>query len=82
LFILDLMEVNENKQHQFQKPHYSTNEDENAVVLKTENFTQKQAGKSGVKGSFTCSECGKRFRYKSFLKPVLSVERDSDINHF
>ncbi|XP_077089751.1 uncharacterized protein LOC143741192 [Siphateles boraxobius] len=60
---IDPMEVNEEKHHNF------TNEDGNAVISKTEeNFTQKQAGKSGVKGSFTCSECGKSFKYKSDLK--------------
>jgi len=62
LFILDLMEVKEDEQHQFLKTQYFTNEDGNAVVSKIEeNFTQKQAGKSGVKGSLTCSDCGKSF---------------------
>ncbi|KAG1955360.1 hypothetical protein F2P79_008453 [Pimephales promelas] len=48
---IDLMEVNEDKLHQFQKTDRFTNEDGNAVFSKTEeNFTQKQAGKSGVRG--------------------------------
>ncbi|KAG1929715.1 gastrula zinc finger protein XlCGF57.1 [Pimephales promelas] len=65
---IDLMELNEDKQRQFQKPNYFTNEDGDAVVSKTEeNFTQRQVGKSGVKGSFTCSECGKSFVSKSNL---------------
>ncbi|XDV39204.1 hypothetical protein PO909_008475, partial [Leuciscus waleckii] len=60
---------NEDQQHLFQKPHNFKNEDGNAVVLKTEEFfTQKQAGKSGVKGSFSCSECGMFYVHKADLK--------------
>ncbi|KAG1955362.1 gastrula zinc finger protein XlCGF57.1 [Pimephales promelas] len=71
---IDLMEVNEDKLHQFQKLHYFTNEDGNAVVSKTEeNFTQKQAGKSRVRGSLTCSECGKSFKYKSTLNSHIKI---------
>ncbi|KAG1929714.1 gastrula zinc finger protein XlCGF8.2DB, partial [Pimephales promelas] len=71
---IDLMEVNEDKQHQFQKLSYFTNKDGNAVVSKIEeNFTQKQAGKSGVKGSLTCSECGKSFIRKSNLNTHMKI---------
>lgn len=59
MLTLDSMEVNKDKQHQFKKPHNFTTEDGNAVISKTEkNFTQKQAGKPGVKD----------------LSPALSVE--------
>ncbi|CAM4664439.1 unnamed protein product [Leuciscus chuanchicus] len=62
----ELTDTNKDKKHLFHKTHHFKNEDGNAVVSKTEeNFPQKQAGKSGVKGSFTCSECGKSFIYKS-----------------
>ncbi|XP_056094522.1 gastrula zinc finger protein XlCGF49.1-like [Rhinichthys klamathensis goyatoka] len=65
---IDPMEVNEDKQQQFQKPHNFTNEDGNAVVSQTEeNFTQKRAGKSGVKGFLSCSECGMFYVHKSDL---------------
>ncbi|XP_077089695.1 uncharacterized protein LOC143741163 isoform X2 [Siphateles boraxobius] len=61
-----LMEVNEDKGHQFQKK--IKNEDGNTVVSQTKkDFTQKQAGNKEVQGSFTCSECGKSFRRKSDL---------------
>ncbi len=46
MLTLDSIEVNEDKEHQFQKPHHFTSEDENAIISQTEpNFTQKQAGK-------------------------------------
>ncbi|KAG1929710.1 gastrula zinc finger protein XlCGF8.2DB-like [Pimephales promelas] len=71
---IDLKEMNEDKLHQFQKPHSFTNEDGHTVVLKTEeNFTQKQAGKSGVKGSLTCSECGKSFVNESDLNKHMMI---------
>ncbi len=55
------MEVNKDKQHWFQKP-YVINKDGNAVISQIENnFTQKQAVKTRVKGSFACTECGKSF---------------------
>ncbi|XDV38137.1 hypothetical protein PO909_007607 [Leuciscus waleckii] len=64
----DLMEVNEDKQHQVRKPHNFTNEDGNIITRTEKNFTQKSAGKTGVKGSFTCSECGKSYIHKTNLK--------------
>ncbi len=49
------MGLKEDKQHQFEKPHFK-NEDGNAVISQTEqNFTQKQAGKTGASRSFTCT---------------------------
>ncbi len=46
MLTLDSIEVNEDKEHQFQKPHHFTSEDGKAVISQTEpNFTQKQAGK-------------------------------------
>ncbi len=42
LFVLDQMDVNEDKQHQFQKCHRFTNEKKKAVTSSNEiNFTQK-----------------------------------------
>ncbi|XDV38127.1 hypothetical protein PO909_007598, partial [Leuciscus waleckii] len=61
----DPVEVNEDKQ---QKPHRLTNEDGNR-----KNFTQKRARKTGVKGSFTCSDCGKSCRYKSEFKTHMRI---------
>ncbi len=74
MLILDATEVNEDKQHQFQKPHHFTNEEGKAVISQTEmNFTPKQSGKTGVKGSFTCSDCGKSYRDKINLTRHMSV---------
>ncbi len=61
MLILDSMEVNKDKQHQFEKP-YVTDENGRAIISQTE---KKQAGKTGVKGSFACTECGKSFIHKS-----------------
>ncbi len=89
MLILDSMEVNKDKQHQFEKP-YVTDENGRAIISQTE---KKQAGKTGVKGSFACTECGKSFIHKSqhtthmrihtgeSLIHALSVERVSFINH-
>ncbi|XDV38134.1 hypothetical protein PO909_007604, partial [Leuciscus waleckii] len=63
----ELTYKNEDK-HLFEKPHHFKNEDGNTVVSQTEeNFTQKQAGKSGDKEFFTCSECGLFYVHKSDL---------------
>ncbi|XP_048011437.1 gastrula zinc finger protein XlCGF26.1-like [Megalobrama amblycephala] len=66
------VEVNKDKQHPFQKPHHSINEDGDAVVSKTEkNSRQKRAGKSG--GSFTCTQCGNSFVQKGSLNEHMRI---------
>ncbi|XP_016397540.1 gastrula zinc finger protein XlCGF57.1-like [Sinocyclocheilus rhinocerous] len=68
------MGLKEDKQHQFEKPHHFKNEDEYAVISQTEqNFTQKQAGKTGAKASFTCTQCGKSFSRKSEVNRHMTV---------
>lgn len=69
MLTLDSMEVNKDKQHQFQKPHNFTSEDGNAVISKTEkNFTQKQAGKP-----FACTQCGNSFIQKGNLNDHMRI---------
>ncbi|XP_016295530.1 gastrula zinc finger protein XlCGF8.2DB-like, partial [Sinocyclocheilus anshuiensis] len=68
------MGLKEDKQHQFEKPHHFKKEDENAVISQTEqNFTQTQAGKTGARGSFTCTQCGKSFCEKSKFNRHMTV---------
>ncbi|XP_052443431.1 gastrula zinc finger protein XlCGF7.1 isoform X3 [Carassius gibelio] len=70
----DLMGLEEDKKHQFEKPHHFKKEDGNAVISQTEqNFTQKQSEKTGAKGSFTCTLCGKNFGRKSKLNRHMTV---------
>ncbi len=77
MLTLDSTEVNKDKQHQFQKS-YVTNKDGNAIISKTEqNFTKKQAVKTGVKGYFACTQCGKSFIQKgTFCAHEISTEKN------
>jgi len=64
------MDVNVLK-HEKHEKHF-TNEDGN-ISQSENNLIQKSSGKTGVKGSFNCSECGKSFTDKSELNRHMRI---------